>query len=187
MDSLWRTILWKQYGAALDTLDNTLAACPDALWRQPVWHAAAVPSRRTEFWYVAYHTLYWLDVYLYGTEDGFAPPPPFALTEQEDGDGPIPDVTYTKEQLRGYLAALRQTLYDITATLSDERARQPVSFGWMREGEVVTYAELQLYTMRHLQGHAAELSLLLGEHGVPSDQLDWVTRARDDLPDAPTR
>lgn len=63
--------------------------------------------------------------------------------------------------------------------MTDERARQPVSFPWMREGEVVSYVELQLYSMRHIQGHAAELSLLLGQQGVQTDD-DWTTRAKDD-------
>ncbi len=67
--------------------------------------------------------------------------------------------------------------------MTDEKARQPVDFPWMREGEVVSYVELQLYSMRHVQGHAAELSLLLGQHGVQANPLDWVTRAQDDLGD----
>ena len=93
MDTLLRAIVWKQFGAAIDMLDNALAACPDALWRQPVWHDSSVPSRRTAFWYVAYHALFWLDLYLFGSEEGFAPPAPFALTEQEDAVGPFPDRT----------------------------------------------------------------------------------------------
>ncbi len=76
MDSLWRTMLWKQFGAAIDMLDNALMACPDALWRQPVWHDPSVPSQRAEFWYVAYHALFWLDLYLFGSEEGFAPQRP---------------------------------------------------------------------------------------------------------------
>lgn len=28
----WRTILWQQFGAAVDMLDNALRACPDELW-----------------------------------------------------------------------------------------------------------------------------------------------------------
>ncbi|HEV8190375.1 MAG TPA: hypothetical protein VGP82_02675 [Ktedonobacterales bacterium] len=53
MDSLWRTILWKQFGAAIAMLDNALVACPESLWRQPVWHDPSVPSQRVEFWSVA--------------------------------------------------------------------------------------------------------------------------------------
>ena len=179
MDNLWRTIRWKQFGAAIDMLDDALTACPDALWRQPVWPDASVPSRRTEFWYVTYHTLFWLDLYLFGSEEGFTPPAPFALTEQDDADGPLPDQTYSKDELRAYLASVRQKCRTTLETMTDEQARHLVNFGWMREGEVVTYAELQLYSMRHVQGHAAELSLLLGQNGVTVD-YDWVTRAKDD-------
>lgn len=177
MDSLGRTILWKQFGAAVDMLDAALAACPEALWREPVWPAPDGAPERTQFWYVAYHTLFWLDVHLFGTEEDFAPPAPFALTEQEDADGPLPDQVYSEEQLRGYLASLREKLHTTIMTMSDEQARRHVDFGWMEEGETVTFAELQLYSLRHVQGHAAELSLLLGQHGIPIDA--WATRAKD--------
>lgn len=180
VDRLWRTMLWKQLGAAIDMLDNTIVACPDVVWRQPVWYDPSVPSERTEFWYVAYHALFWLDLYLFGSEEGFAPPVPFALIEQDDATGPLPERPYSRDELRAYLAALRQKCRTTFETLTDEQARQPVTFGWMEEGEVVSYAELQLYSMRHLQGHAAELSLLLGQHGVQLDG-DWATRAKDDL------
>ena len=42
---------------------------------------------------------------------------------------------------------------------SDEEAQRLCRFGW---GEV-TFAELLLYTMRHVAGHAAQLNLLLGQ------------------------
>ncbi len=180
MDNLWRTIIWKQFGAAIDMLDEVLTACPDALWREPVWRDPSVPSSRTEFWYVAYHTLFWLDLYLFGSEEGFAPPAPFELTEQENAAGPLPEGVYTKDDLRVYLANVRQTCRTTIETMTDDRASQPVGFGWMEEGEVVTYAELQLYSLRHVQGHAAELSLILGHHDVRANQLDWVARAKDD-------
>jgi hypothetical protein len=33
--------------------------------------------------------------------------------------------------------------------------------------------------MRHIQEHAAQLSLFLGQHGVPGEALDWVMWAPD--------
>jgi DinB family protein len=180
MDNLWRTLLWKQFGAAIDMLDNAVVACPDALWHQPVWHDPSVPARRVEFWYVVYHALFWLDLYLFGSEEGFAPPAPYTLVEQDDAAGPLPDQSYSRDELRAYLAYARQKCRTTIETMTDERARQPVEFGWVRHGEVVSYAELQLYNMRHIQEHAAQLSLLLGQHGVPGEALDWVARAHDD-------
>ncbi len=180
MDDLWRTMLWKQFGATIDMLDNAILACPDALWRQPVWRDPSAPSQRTEFWYVAYHALFWLDLYLFGAEEGFAPPPPLTLIEQDDAVGPLPDRIFSRNELHAYLASVRQKCRTIIETMTGERARQPVNFPWIREGEIVSYAELQLYNMRHVQEHATQLSLLLGQHGVPNEEIDWVTRAKKD-------
>lgn len=53
---------------------------------------------------------------------------------------------------------------------ADGRARELVPKG-------PPYLELQLYNMRHVQEHASQLQLLLGQHGVPG--LDWVAKARE--------
>ncbi len=180
MDSLWRTILWKQFGAAIDMFDNALMACPDALWRQRLWPTPAdnsLPPESAEFWYLAYHALFWLDLYLFGSVEGFAPPAPFTL-EELDPAGVVPERPYSREELRAYLASARQKCRAAIETMTDERARQPVSFPWAR-GQDVTYVELQFYNMRHVQEHAAQLSLLLGQHGVHAEQ-SWVARAKDD-------
>lgn len=173
MDSLWRTLLWAQFGAAIDMLDNALVACPDSLWRKSLWDSA-------EFWYVAYHALFWLDLYLVGSEEGFAPPAPFTL-EELDPAGVTPERPYTKDELRAYLAYTREKCRTTIETLTDERAHQTVHFPWSRRaGDDVSYVELQLYNMRHVQEHAAQLSLMLGQHGVPGEAVDWVARARQD-------
>jgi hypothetical protein len=177
MDNLWRTILWKQFGAAIDMLDNTVMACPGTLWRQPVWHDPSMPSQRTEFWYVTFHALVWLDLYLSGVpEEEFAPPAPFTQGEIDSAET-LPKQPYTKENLRGYLTSMRQKCRTTIETMTDEQARRPVEYPWC-EGQPISFLELQLYTMRHVQGHAAELSLLLGHHGVQIGE-DWVTRAKD--------
>jgi hypothetical protein len=184
MDSLWRAALWKQLGAAIDMLDNAVAVCPTPLWRERLWSAdppAWFTRQFAEFWYVAFHALVWLDLYLSGVpEEEFTPPAPFAQGELDSVDA-TPAQPYTREELRAYLASLRQKCRSAIATLTDEQERRVATYPWMREGEVVTYAELQLYNLRHLQGHAAELSLFLGQHGVPGEKLDWTTRAPDDL------
>jgi uncharacterized damage-inducible protein DinB len=168
----WRTIIWQQFGAAIDDLDNALRACPDELWRDRLWDN---PSEEQfflpEYWYIVYHTLFWLDLYLTGAEEGFAPPVPFTLIEQ-DADGPLPERPYTKEELQAYLNDCRKKCQATIEALTDETAQQRCRFGW---GEV-SFAELLLYTMRHVQGHAAQLNLLLGQKiGLAPD---WVTRAK---------
>ena len=69
LDGSLRAGLWQQFGAAIDMLENAILACPDDLWNDR--------SRQPEFWYLTYHTLFWLDLYLSGSIDGFRPPSPF--------------------------------------------------------------------------------------------------------------
>jgi hypothetical protein len=73
MNITWRTIIWQQFGAAIDMLDNALQACPDNLWRDRLWDDPSERPEYTQFWFLVYHTLYWLDFYLSSTAEGFAP------------------------------------------------------------------------------------------------------------------
>ena len=78
MEATWRAALWPQFGAAIDMLDNAVAACPDTLWSERIWpmpadHLQAPES--SQFWYLTYHCLLWLDLYLTALpETQFAPP-----------------------------------------------------------------------------------------------------------------
>ena len=181
MDSLWRAILWKQFGAAIDMLDNALVACPDSLWQERLWRMPSdqsIAPELAEFWYLAYHTLFWLDLYVSGSAEGFAPPEPFGL-EELDPAGVVAERPYTKAELRTYLEYVRQKCRTTIDALSEEQARRSIDFGWAR-GRDVSYVELQLYNMRHVQEHAAQLSLFLGQHAVPGEDIGWVARAKSD-------
>ncbi len=182
MDSLLRTALWQQFGAAIDMLEDALVACPDSLWKARLWHTPPPPEfppQFAEFWYVSFHTLVWLDLYLSGIpEEAFAPPAPFAQGVLDSVEA-MPERPYTREELRAYLASLRQKCHVALLALTDERARQTIAYPWT-EGQAVSYLELQLYNLRHAQGHAAQLSLFLGQHGIPDEAVDWVPRARDE-------
>jgi hypothetical protein len=174
MNLPWRKIIWQQFGAAIDDLDNAVRACPDELWRARLW---SDPSQEKfflpEYWYIVYHALFWLDLYLTGTEEGFLPPSPFTLIEQNE-EGPLPERPYTKDELRAYLDDCRKKCQATIEALTDEAAQLRCRFGW---GEV-SFAELLLYNMRHVQGHAAQLNLLLGQKTALAP--DWVTQARSD-------
>jgi hypothetical protein len=149
MDTFWRTIIWQQFGAAITMLEDAMRACPDDLWSDR--------SQPLEFWYVTYHTLFWLDLYLSGSVTGFAPPAPFTL-EELDPAGVLPERPYTRDELQSYLDHCHQKCRATLEALSDEKARQHCKFSW---GEV-SFAELLLYNMRHVQEHAAQLNLILG-------------------------
>jgi hypothetical protein len=165
MNNPWKTIIWQQFGAAIDMLDNALRACPEQLWRDSIWNDPTDAPEYTEFWFVVYHSLFWLDRYLSGSREGFAPPAPFIA-------GSLPEKPYTKNELQAYLKHCRQKCRATFEALTDEKAIQRCEFPW---GEEVSFAELQLYNMRHVQEHASQLSLHLGQE--VGFALDWVARA----------
>ncbi len=183
MVTWWRTALWPKFGAAIDMLENALLACPDSLWHQWLWRIPAdypLPPDFAEFWYVAYHALFWLDFYLSGSVEGFAPPAPITLAEF-DPAGALPERPYTQEELHAYLIYARQKGHSTLVALTDEQARQPFEFPWA-QGRPISYLEIQLYNMRHVQEHAAQLSLALGQHAISAGP-SWVARARGDADD----
>lgn len=180
MDTTWPTALWRQFGAAIDVLEDALLTCPDALWKERLWPIPVDHSNSpvfAEFWYIVYHTLFWLDLYLSGSrEEDFTPPAPFIWTET-DPDWLLPERPYTKEELHTYLVALRRRSYTTLSELTDERAQQIVVYPWT-EGKAVSFLELQLYLMRHVQDHAAQLHLFLGQRDI-SALSNAVARAQD--------
>lgn len=171
METMVRTAIWQQFGAAINMLENALLACPDALWQEHLWIDAEGPDYGT-FGKITYHTLCWLDLYLTGCSiEEFTPPAPFTKGS--------PEQPYTRDELHTYLAHLRKKCQSTITELSNEKARQPFTFPWPG-GETVSYLELLVYTMRHVQEHAAQLSLFLGQHSIPDEALDWIPRARDE-------
>ena len=60
-----------------------------------------------EYWYVAYHTLFWLDYYMSDSpDDRYVPPAPFTNVEF-DPAGVWPESPYSKEVTLGYLEHCR--------------------------------------------------------------------------------
>ena len=166
-------MLFRQFGAAIDMLGDALRDCPDELWRGRLWGDQAdqwVAAGFSTFWYLGYHALFWLDLYLTGTEEGFAPPEPFDLTEMEAGEM-LPRV-YTRQELLGYLEYCRDKCRQTISTMTGEEASRLCSFPW---GEV-PFAELQLYNLRHVQEHGAQLRMFLGQQAGRTSK--WVARAR---------
>ena len=181
METTWRNALWQQFGAAIAMLENALLACPASLWEERIWHTSpdqSQPSEDATFWSITYHVLFWLDLYLVGTNEGFAPSMPFTRHEAE-AESDSPTRLYTQEELHGYLVHLREKCQTTLTGLSDERAQQQVTFPWSG-GTFLSFLELQLYNMRHVQEHAAQLSLFLGQHAIPDEVLDWVAQAQEE-------
>jgi hypothetical protein len=164
-------MLWRQFGAAIDGLETAMRDCPDELWAARLWPDQEdhwVAAGFSSFWYIAYHTLFWIDLYLTGAEDGFRPPEPFDLVEMAD-DEVLPR-TYGREELLDYLALCRERTRQTIVALTAEGAERLCRFPW---GEL-PYGELLLYTMRHVQEHVAHLSMFLGQQ--TGRAAGWATQ-----------
>ncbi|MAT96528.1 MAG: hypothetical protein CL608_05240 [Anaerolineaceae bacterium] len=152
-------------------LDNALQACPNELWQARLYDEREIKPEFAEFWYIAYHALFWLDFYLSETAEGFAPPAPFTLSEFEAGL--LPERVYTKAELRSYLQYGRNKCRTSLDTLTDVQAPQQVRANW----HIKSVAELHIYNLRHVQEHAAQLALFLGQNVGTAP--GWVGRAQN--------
>jgi len=161
LEKIWKAVVWRQFGAAIDMLENALRACPEDLWSDR--------SRRPEFWYVVYHTLFYLDLYVSDSVEGFTPPAPFTLSEL-DPSGALPERPYTKEEMQGYLEHARSKCRAWIEGLTDDKAQQPCAFEWVGG----SYGDLLFDNMRHVQHHVGQLNLILSE--VTQAAPRWVAR-----------
>ena len=85
--------------------------------------------------------------------------------------------------MRAYLASLRRKCHATLVALTDEQARRPVEYPWSA-GQPISYLELQLYTLRHVQEHAAQLSLFLGQQPLADADLGWILRGIEEPDEA---
>jgi hypothetical protein len=134
-----------------------------------------MPPEFSDFWYVAYHTLFWLDLYLSGAVEGFIPPAPYNLDEL-DPSGLLPERVFSRDELLAYLEHCRQKCHQTIEGLTDEKANQLSNFTWAKNG--LSFAELLVENMRHVQEHGAQLSMLLGQRAAIS--TGWVAFASKD-------
>ena len=96
---------------------------------------------------------------------------PFDLVEMESGE--VLPRTYTRQELLGYLEHCRRRCQETIGNLSHEQADRVCRFPW---GEL-PFAELMLYTLRHVQEHAAQLRMFLGQQAGQSAK--WASRAKE--------
>ncbi|MDI1354866.1 MAG: DinB family protein [bacterium] len=158
MDAALKESLWKQFGAAIDMLEQAISECPAELW-----------DTQEKFWYKAYHTLFFLDYYLSSDPKSFSPPAPFSLSEF-DNSGTLPERVYSKVELVTYVKQCyekcRQRIERITAQNSHER--------WVNEYRNYSTFEILIYNMRHVQHHTGQLYLLLRQGAGKAPR--WVSQ-----------
>ncbi len=157
-----KEIIWHQFGASIDMLENAIAMCPEELW-----------DNNDKFWYNAYHCIFFLDYYLTLEPEKFTPPPPFSLSEFKSAE--MPERTYTKEELITYTHFCRNKCHDLFAGMTEDIA----NMRWKNEWRDYSIMEIIIYNMRHVQHHAAQLNLLLRQ-GM-NDAPKWVSKTKVNL------
>ncbi len=167
MKEEWKQIARSQFGATIDMLENSIEACPEEIWDDGTRDFSS-------YWYMVSHTLFWLDLYLSGTAENFAPPAPFTLDEL-DPAGVIPARTYTKDELLKYLRHCREKFREVVKNLTGEKANEICKFG----STEMKFGELLLDNMRHVQHHTAQLNLILRQRTDYAPP--WISRTKSNL------
>ena len=156
-----REIIWSQFGASIQMLENAIKTCPVNLWENR--------QNKPEFWYLAYHTLFWLDFYLSKNPDDYTPLQPFTLSEL-DPDGILPDRIYSAEELSNYLKHCRKKCKETVLKLTEETANRFYKFGSVQ----MSFGELIIYNLRHVQHGVGQLNLILRQK--IDDAPRWVKK-----------
>ncbi len=167
-EAAWKRAVRTQFGAALESLERAIAACPELLWNARREDAGA-------FGDMASHTLFWADYYLSAQPEGFAPQKPFGF-EEFDHDGLLPPRVYAKSELGVYLSHVRRKASARIGAMDEALAGTASGF----LDSKLTECELLLYNARHVQHHVGQLQLLLRQSGVEPPR--WV-RASEGLSD----
>jgi hypothetical protein len=169
LDTL-KELLAHQYEGSLSTLNLCVARCPDASWTQPV--------AKWKFCQAAFHTAFFTDLYLQPSDDVEAfKHEPFHL-EHRDVFGDYEELEdraqvllYEKPFVLSYLQQVRRKAQETIARESADVLAGPSGFGWRK----CSRAELHVYNIRHVQHHAAQLSLRLR---LDADvDIPWVSHA----------
>jgi len=145
MIDFWRSAIRRQFHAAIDMLANAIKACPDSVW---------IGEGRA-FWYLAYHVLIFIDLY---------------LSSEGEPEFQPPERVYTKEELLGYVDHCRKKLDAVMAGMIETWVAESCPFPYRN----MSNGELLLYNMRHVQHHAAQLNMLLRQR--TNSAPDWVSK-----------
>jgi hypothetical protein len=149
-----KSLLANQFEAALCTLSKCIDACPEAGWNAPVGNHA--------FCQVVFHTLFYADYYLGANEEEFRRQPFHRqhagfFGRYEEFEDHEPTRLYDRAGINAYLEHCRSKASQTIAAETADSLCAPCGFA----RRTFSRAELYVYGIRHIQHHAAQLSLRL--------------------------
>lgn len=157
-DVEFKSALAGQYRAALTELQETIRECPDDLW--------LAGKHPRHFWRIAYHALYYTDLYLEQKSADFKTWPKHA-SGVTDLWGDTPSFpAYSKQDLDDYAESIKQSVGSrVTALDIDAKTS---GFSYYKN---TTKLEHVLINLRHVQEHVGQLRDRLLENG---HETDWL-------------
>jgi len=158
-----KTILAGQFEAGLCMLNQCVQACPPGHWEGKI--------ANDTFRQVAYHTLFFTDLYLSTNEDAFT----LRDLHHRGGDerNPTSGTGLSKDETLAYVTICRQKMTETLARETRESLEGPSGFSWRK----ISRGELHIYNLRHVQHHTGQLSAYLrklGEAFKDPKLLPWV-------------
>ncbi len=149
-----KALISNQFEAAFCTLNICIDRCPDTSWNALVGNLP--------FSQVVFHTLFFADYYLGPDEQSFQGQAfhrdnATFFADYEQLEDRKPTSQYERTDIHRYMEYCRKKAGQAVANETTESLPQPARF----ERRDFTRAELYVYTIRHIQHHAAQLSLRL--------------------------
>ncbi len=145
-----RSAVKSQYHACLSMLRAAIRRCPDDLWTSHDGHA-------NPFWRIAYHTLFYTDLYLQANNRVFRPWKHHQRGIQHMERWRKTWRVYAKAEVLAYWRVCEAIVDDAVNSL-DLTARQS-GFSWYK----ISKLEHQIVNIRHIQYHEAQLADRLRE------------------------
>jgi len=157
-------LLTNQFEAALCMLNQCIAACPPEHWEEKIASGT--------FRWVAYHTLFYVDLYLSPSEGAFQRREFHQRGGDERGVG-LNDGLEQGEAL-AYVEICRQKMLAAIASETSESLARPSGFSWYP----ISRGELHINNIRHIQHHTGALYAYLRRvdksFHEPANPLPWI-------------
>jgi DinB superfamily len=143
-----KMILTGQFEAALCMMDQCIRVCPPEHWEGKIANGT--------FRWVAYHTLFWVDLYLSPGDEV-----EFVLRDFHHRGGDEREnaicLGLSKDETLSYVQICRKKMLDTMAGETAESLQGPCGFSYRK----ITRGELHVYNLRHVQHHTGQLSAYL--------------------------
>ena len=158
-----KQILTAQYEGSLAMFNRCIEACPPEHWEGKIAQGT--------FRWVAYHALFFTDLYLSPSNESFE----LRDLHSRGGDERRPDASpgLSKDDTLTYIPLCRQKIYESLATETEESLAGPSGFFWYE----ITRGEMHLVNIRHIQHHTGQLSAYLrrvDEQFKDPKTLRWI-------------